>query len=66
VDDALHAGGLGGEEQHPRFLDRVGEARLRVVEADPEGVVERAHALEAAGERCRVVEPVSERLDACL
>ncbi len=58
VHDPLDSGTFGGEEQHPGALDRVREARLPVIEADPEGVVERGHPLQAASERRRVVEPV--------
>src|SRR5579863_368507 len=63
MHDSRYAGAFGGEEQHARVLDRVREARGAVVEADPERVVERAHAVETASERGRVVEAVREGLD---
>jgi hypothetical protein len=55
-----------GDEQRARAFDRLLEARVPVVEADPVGVVESADSLKAPCQRRRVVKLVREGFDLAL
>src|SRR5579871_376406 len=66
MNDALNPRALRGMEEHSGALDRAREARPPSVEANPEGVIERAHSLETASECDGIIEPISRRLDLAL
>ena len=66
MDDALDAGLGCSTEERARVLDRTGERRGPVVEADPVGVVEDANVGERLAHGYRVVEAERSHLDAAL